>query len=424
MAFDQFQVQRARFAIEDVDSDEANFGADLTSDINANFFDLRHEPFRLMRNTMVTPDTTVVQRDYQRRNHVLGPDRASAQIVSFWTGTNATLDASTSPTQTSQSKILEAVFGGYDADQGSAVAASPSPTTTGCTVTTGHGSRFAKGQIIAIGASAATAVPVQITNISTDALTWWPALAAAPSEANVVYNAQNIFCDSSSKQTIQALCEFAKQRGNVWLGLGGTPTGLSFDWSRGALAKWTLDLGFAKYFHDDEITTPIGGSAISAATYDGTGPAYSDEGGLIITAASGTTRTLVKCSALSVNFGGAAARFEVGYHSGVEGLGAPERNTRDEITIEATVLKPDAYEDYHDAFAAETDYSLFFWISGGGAGKGRAIAAPTCMIAAPPEPTEVFGMEGQKLTLLVKENSRTSSGSTALDLSPFVLGHY
>jgi len=423
MAYDQLQVQRARFAIEDVDASESNFAADLTGDIASNFRDLRHEPLRIMRSDMVTEDTTVVQRDLQRRNHVLGPERATTQVVSFWCGTNEAITPSVvSPTPTTQNMLFSAVFGGYHADSGSTVAASPSPTTTTATVETGEGARFVKGQIAAIGSSAATALPVLITNVSTDALTWWPALPAAPGQGDVVYGAQTIYCDTSSRQTIQVLAEMAKQRGNIWLGLGGWPTGFSMDWSRGQLAKWTLDLQFAKYLHDDEMATPIGAQPISEATYDGTGPAYSDEGGCILT--SDATRTLVKVSELSVNFGGAAARFEIGQHSGVEGLGPPERNTREPITIEVTLLTPGDYEVYHDAYKAEIDYGIMFWISGGGAGKGRVFAAPTCQIIAPPEPTEAFGMEGLKLTLMAKENARTTSGTTAQHLSPFYLGHY
>jgi hypothetical protein len=423
MAFDQFVVQRARFAIEDVDASEDNYAADLTGDVGANFEDLRHEAFRVMRGDLVTQDTTVVQRPYQRRNHVIGPSRASCQIPGLWTGTAEAITAAVTPTQTTQSKILEAVFGGYHADSGSLVVASPSPTTTSATVTTSEGANFTKGQIAAIGASAAAALPVLITNVSSDALTWWPALPAAPATSDIVYGAQTIYCDSTSKQTIQVLMEMAVQRGNIWGGLGGSPQGFAFDWSRDALAKWSLDLAFAKYLHDDELATPQGGSAIAAATYTGA-PVYVAEGGCILTATSGSTRTQVKAASIAVNFGGAAARFEVGYHAGVEGLGAPERNTRDEITVELTLLKPDPYEDYHDAFTAETDYGLMFWMAGAGAGSGRVFTAPACMIAAPPEPVEAFGLEGQKLTLLVKENSKTSSPTTAQHYSPFTLGHY
>lgn len=418
-SFDLLQIQRARFAVEAAGS----FGVDLTNDVAANFFDIRHEPTRLMRMPQMVEDTTVVQAAFQRRNDVTGPARAQLALTSFWCSTGQAIEASTTVTKTNQSRLLEALLGGYSAAQGSTVEASPSPTTTGCTVASGHGSRFAIGSVVAFVISG-VAYPVLVTNVSTDALTWWPALPSAPSAAAVVYNSQSIYLTDQPSTTLQCLMEAAKQRGNIWGGLGGQGD-FSLDMTRGQLAKWSSTIQFAQFKHDDELTTPQGGGAIARATYDGGSPIVAFKGGCHFGPSSSSTRALVHVADISVNFG--RTWLEMGLHSGVEGLGAPQLNTRERITIDLTVLPvdpTDAYEAWHDAWSAETDYGLFLWLDGGGAGEGRCIVAPTCQIATAPEPTEAFGVEGHKLTLLVKENGKSINQTTEQRRSPIVLGHY
>lgn len=417
-SYDLPQIQRVRFAVEA----DGSFGGDLTGDVGTNFFDIRHEPTRLMRQPLMVEDTTVVQAAFQRRNDVRGPSRASLALTSFWCSTGQALNASTSPTKTSQIKLMEALLGGYHADEGSTVEASPSPTTTGCTVASGHGARFAIGQIAAF-VQAGVAYPVLITNISTDALTWWPALPSAPTAADVVYNSQTIYCADQPATTIQALAEAAKQRKNIWLGVGGQGD-FSLSLTRNELAKWSSTINFARSYHDDEIATPQSGGAIARATYDGGPQIVAFKGGCHLGPSSSSTRTLVHLQDITINFG--RSWLEMGLHDGVEGLGPWQLNTRERITIELTVQHRSpstAYDTYHDAFEAGSDYGLMLWLDGGGAGQGRVLCAPSCQIAAAPEPVEAFGTEGHKLTLLVKENGLSASLATALGRSPFVLGH-
>lgn len=418
-SYDLPQIQRARFSIEP----NGSFGVDRTTDVATNFFDLKHEPTRLMRSPVIVEDDTVVQFDFQRRNDIAGPNRASMELMSHWCSTGQALDATTSPTKTRQSQMMEALLGGYYADQGSAVEASPTPTTTGCTVASGHGARFRVGQVVAF-VIGGRAEPVILTDVATDALTWWPALPSAPASAAVVYNAQNIFLTGQPSTTIQALVEAANQRKNTWLGLGGQGD-FSLDLTRNQLAKWSSTLQFARFLQDDAIATPQSGNAIGRATYDGGPAVVAFKGGCHFGPSSSTTRALVPVSDVSVTFG--RAWMEVGLHSGVEGLDAWQCNTRERITIDLTLLNAassTAYDLYHDAWEAGTDYGLALWLDGGGAGQGRALFATTCQIVTAPEPTEAFGLEGHKLTLLVKENGRSVDLSTEQRRSPIVLGHY
>ncbi len=287
---------------------------------------------------------------------------------------------------------------------------------TGAVVTAGHGSRFAEGTIVGVVVSGVT-YPVLITSISTDTLTWWPALPSAPSVAGVVYNSQSNYLTDTPVKWIQMLAEDAKDRNNIWLGVGGQGD-FTLDMSRGQLAKWGSSLKFAKWLHDDEITTPQGGSAIALASYTGGGPIYANEGGCHFGATGSTTRALVRVQSLAITFG--VEWFEVGLHSGTEGLGQWERNTRPEITAELTLLPPSNYEAYHDFWSAETDVGFLFWL-GSAAGSIPAVCAPTCQIMKAPEPAEVFGMEGLKLSLLIKENSLSSAQTTEVQRSPISL---
>lgn len=411
-SFDLPGIQRVRFAVE------STFGSDLTSDVATNFFDMRHEMIRPKMEPLVAPDTTVVQRAFQQRNDVLGPHRMSAQCSFLWTGTNQALDDATAATETSQSKLMAALLGGYTAAQGSTVAASPAPSTTGCSVATGEGSRFSEGTVIGVTVGT-TVYPVYVTRVSTDALTWWPALPSAPASSADVYNSQSIYLTEQPGNQIQMLAEAAKQRGNIWLGLGGQGD-FTLDLTRGSLAKWGTTLQFADYQHDDEFATPQGGSPIAVATYDGTGPIHVMKGGLHFGPTASTTRAMMNASAVSITFG--RKWLEQGLPSGVNGLDEWELDTRDRRMVEITIRKSDAWEDYHDAYEAETDYGMLWWV-GASAGQIRSVCAPTMQIAKPPEQVEAFGVEGLKITLLVKESTLCSDQTTELRRSPFVLGH-
>lgn len=411
--YDHRKVQRVRFAIE------SSFGADMTSDVATNFNDLRHKPTVITRGTLTAPDETVVQRFFQRRNYVLGPDRGGCQLEGYLTSTNQALAASVTPTKRAQPMFFEALMGGYYADEGSAVEASPTPTTTGCTIGSGDGANFEEGQIIGVTVGGVVH-PRLLTGISTDAITWWPALPAAPASAAATYNAQTNFLDETGDKSIQVLAEAAVDRGNIW-GLSGCQGDLAFNLDRSGLITWTSALMGALFEHDDELAVPQGGSPIGSASFVDTPPRWGAEGGCHFGPSSDTTLTLMKVQSLAINPG--ISWVEVGNHSGVAGLDEWERD-RTEATAELTILKDASagtYEYYHDAFRAETDFGLLWWV-GATAGNIASICAPTMQIMAAPESVEVNGLEGIKLSLLIKENSLSSNMSTPQRRSPIYVG--
>lgn len=415
--YDRRLVQRLRFAVE---PNAAGFGVDLTSDVASNFNDLRHKPTFIERQTMSEADSTVRQRFFQQRDMVFGPDRGQVAIEAYLTSSNEALDSSTSPTKTSQTLLMEAILGGYQGGQGSTVEASPSPTTTTFTVAAGHGSRFAEGQLITVTVSGVE-YPCMITDISTDALTIWPALPSAPSAAAAVYNAQNVYLDETDESYLQFLHETQLDRGNIWL-MRGCQGDLTLNLNRGGLMTFSTTMTGAVVDHDDEITTPQGGSALAAASYDGTGPLWGTEGGFHFGASGVTTRSLVRCVGITFNPG--VSWQEAGDYAGVEGIGEWERDVPDgAITAELTILKnagDGTYELYEDARKAGTDYGFLWWVGSAAAGE-VALCAPTCQIMENVNGVEHNGMEALTVRLLVKENGHTGATATSLQVSPFVM---
>lgn len=411
--YDHRQVQRLRFAVESA------FGADMTTDVATNFHDLRHKPTVITRGTLTAPDETVVQRFFQRRNYVLGPKRGGCQIEAYFTSTNEALAASVSPTKRPQSMFLEALMGGYYADEGSTVEASPAPTTTGCTVASGEGANFEEGQMIGLVVGGVVH-PRLLTTISTDAITWWPALPSAPASGSAVYNAQTNFFNETIDKSLQVLSEAAIDRGNIW-GLSGCQGDLAFSLERGGLITWTSALMGALFEHDDELAVPQGGSPIGSASFADSKPRWGAEGGVHFGPTGDTTLSLVRAQTLAINPG--ISWIEVGHHAGVAGLDEWERD-RTEATAELTILKDASagtYELYHDAFESETDMGLLWWV-GATAGGIPSLCAPTMQIMAAPEPVEVNGLEAIRLQLLIKENSLCTDLSTEQRRSPLYVG--
>lgn len=413
--FDHREVQRLRFALE------STFGADATGDVASNFYDLRHKPTVIARETAMAPDETVVQRFRQRHKDVAGPRRGQCALEAYWTPTGQALDAAATPAQRPQSRFLEHVFGGYRAAAGSLVASGAA--TTGAVVTSTEGGRFADNTIVAVELGS-TVLPRLLETRSTDTLVWWPALPSTPEVGGDVLNAQVIYFDDTTETWVQLLSETALDRGNVWLLKGGAAHEFRLSLARGGLLTWSCTVQGAVVEHDDELAVPQGGGALGAADYPAARPVWGTLGGCHFGPSADSTLSMVRCVELEIDPG--VAWIETGDHAGVEGVGEWHRDrARTEVTL--TVLRPatGAYEAWHDAWRAETDYGFLFWIGASG-GAGLAIGGRTGQIIKV-EPVEWSGLEAQKITLLMRENAASSDGAaptTALRASPIVIGHW
>lgn len=402
-------VQRARIAVEP----NGGFGLDLTGSMG-NFSDIRVTGANeLVRDDQFVDDETIVQRIWQRNEKVRGVGKCSYALESLIVGSDEILAPTTSPTKSVQSLVMEALLGGYQADSGSTWT---SAATTGGTVTAGHGSRFAVGQLIGLPVSNSIADGMQVrlvTAVSGDAVSFWPAVPVAPTVGVYILNGQNVYPTDCPDTTLQVLIEAAVNRGNIWLGKG-MQGDLSLNISRGQLASWSSSLTGAAYEHDDDFVTPQGGSAIAAATLTDSGPLVVSGSALHFGPIGSTAQAYVRDSGLT--FGLGRSWQEVPDYAGVEGQGQ-WHISRSEITAELTL--PFIDETYHDAMVAGTKYGLILQI-GSTKGQSWAIAMPTVQIVKV-EPAEANGLVGQKLTLHVLENELSTDKTTELRRAPFVM---
>lgn len=403
-SYDLPGVSRSRFNVE------TTFGVDGTGTM-ANFFDLRHMDAELTRDDVMVPDETVVQRQFQQRLDVAGPPKCSYPLSAYLTGTNEAITDGVTATPTAQSKVMEAILGGYSAPEGSLVEAAPSPTTTGCTVTAGDGVRFLEGQIIGLTVSGVV-YPRVVASRATDAITWWPALPSAPAGGSVVHNSQTVFPQDRPSASLAVLVEHAVARGNIWLGMG-MQGDLTIDLTRGQLAKWGSSLVGVKYLHDDELATPQGGSAIAAAAYDGTLPVVISGAALHFGPEASSALANV-AGDLTLNL--AREWTEVPQHDGIEGV-AQWHVARSRITAELTL--PFADETYHDAWRAQTKYRALYHF--GTAAANIVAAALTNVQITRVEPADFNGLRGQKLSLLCLENE-DGDLTTEQGRAPFLVG--
>lgn len=100
----------------------------------------------------------------------------------------------------SQELVLEHWLGGRVSSTGSLIDGAGS-TVNVIDVTAGHGSRFTVGQMIGVGVAGVFAIR-QITAISTDALTIYPDLSAAPAAGQVVLGSRTYHRAEAHTQTL------------------------------------------------------------------------------------------------------------------------------------------------------------------------------------------------------------------------------
>lgn len=144
----------------------------------------------------VFANTSQNQRRRVGRRPINGPRvGASVSLPVHLRGVAAVLDADATPVAFNHASALphqilwRAMMGGeLTPAAGSTVASSSGTPVNSITVDTGHGSRFAVGQII-VPIIGGVPYPRRVTAISTDTLTITPPLPSAPSNGDVVRNA-------------------------------------------------------------------------------------------------------------------------------------------------------------------------------------------------------------------------------------------
>lgn len=150
----------------------------------------------------------------------------------------AQADAASTPTQSWQGMLLEALLGGQSMHAGSAIVAGS--TSTVVNVTVGHGSRFNVGDVILVGV-AGTLEVARIKSISTDAITLCFALSGAPAAGQLVIATAGYYPTETNTTTLAWQHARAQNSASQWT--HNMLTGaISFETSRGALLGFSTDL--------------------------------------------------------------------------------------------------------------------------------------------------------------------------------------
>lgn len=396
---------------------ESTYAADLTGSI-ASLLDIRTLEATPGFGQQMLEDASIVQRYWQRRLHVLGFDRPSYELNTYFVGSGQTINAAASVTKTAQATILESILGGYTGGSaGSAVVASPSPTTTSFTVTTGHGSRFTPGGHVWVEVGSSYEFNV-VKTVSTDALTFKWAFSAAPSTAAVVLNSLHNWPEEPSvaQTSLQVLWEAAVNREHIFLLCGMQATSFGVTMALGELPTWTASLAGAIDYHDDDIATPQGGSAITAASYDGGEPSAFVKGGMLFGPIASTTRTLIDFT--SFTFTPNITHTPIPSPHGTQGIRQMWRERGDAPQVQFTMpIESTTAKTYRAARDAGTKYQIAVFC-GGSAGNFRAIECGTVQIMDVVE-ADAGGRRGMTITCKVLEDENATSQSTAFRRAPF-----
>lgn len=409
-------LKRVRCAIE---SSPANYAIDMTGTI-ASFFDLSFLTANLGRSRTALADDTVTQRVFQRRATQFGPKSVAVEFSANLRSTGEALTDGVTATKDSTSKVLEAICGGYRADEGSTVEASPSPTATGFSVPTGDGTKAIPGCLIGVEGTTNDRIGsvTRINTRSTDALTFGVALASIPASGRKVYNAQLIYpaqIAPASATFLQFLSE-GEDTDDKWLGMGVQAQSLTLAFPLGGLATWGFSGVGAKWLHDDDFATPLGSAALAAGTVDGSNPIPCKGGSVVLTPTGGTTRTTPHIAELTLNPGitwGPAPS-----HNGVETVAQMVQMRGEQPTLSMLIEVAD--ESWTDVLEAGTTYQMIAQF-GSVPGATIALDCPTMQLIAEPTQEDQNGIAYWRLTWGLLEDAITDDAGTDLERAPWRL---
>jgi hypothetical protein len=402
----RINLSRTRVAVE------STLGADLSASI-ASFGDLRALEASMPKLTPeVLKDGRMLQYVYERPFDQFGFRKSNGLTVKGnLYSTGQALTAAASVTKTTQSKMLEVIAGGYNAAAGTAYASAGS--TTGVTVTAGQGSRLPAGTIGWFETGSATGIfyARKIATRSTDALTWSIALADAMASGATILNSQLIYPTQTPTGSLVWIVE-GENREEIYQ-IAGCQGDLTLEWKNGAFPTWSTNQQWATWFLDTEFATPLGGSALAAASYDAGSTVAATSGGIIFTPAGGTVLTTPGIVEFSFNPGIKYQQRQS--FNGVGGV-AGYSLTPDEATC--TILLP-FDRTYETARDAQTKYQLLAQ-AGRTAGRQLALELP-CLQIVEVAPKTWNGLRYMELTCRCLLDENTGGQTTDLLRAPWRL---
>lgn len=410
-------LKRVRARIE---PNPAGYAVDGTGTI-ADYFDLSFLVANATWGRAVLPDESVVQRGFQRREVAIGDTAVTFELSANLRSTGTALVSGATVTKDSTSKVLEAICGGYQADEGSAVASGAS--ATGVTVTATEGARFPAGALIGVEGTTDNRIGsiTRVATQSTDDLTFGVAAHASPAVGRKLYNAQLIypkFLAPASSTFLQFLVE-GEDTSIKRLAMGIQAQSLTIAFPLSGLATWGFAGPGAKWLPDAELATPVGAVALAVGTVDGSNPVPVKQGSVVLTPTAGTTRTTPHIAELTLNPGitwGPAPS-----HNGKNAIAQMVMMRGEQPSLSMLIEKTD--ESWSTALIDQTPYQLIAQF-GNVPGATLALDCPTMRLTAEPVEEDVNGVPYWRLVWGLFEDEITGDSSTDLMRPPWRLGRF
>lgn len=391
-----------------------SFALDATGSLGS-FLDLRsmESPFGAPRVSL--PDQRVRAYRVDQPKDQFGFRSAtwdwSGHLVSHGTALNA---AASAPSIDGLGTVLKAMFGGRAIAAGSTVAASPSPTSTGLSVATGHGSRMPAGRIVWVADSSGRYHPAKVKTQSSDALTFACALSFTPAAGAVVLNSETFYETDKPNTSLQFVAEGENRNGNVFV-LMGCHGSLQFNLQLGQLAMVSAQWQVARWLRSAESAgTPASGSL--SHSLPAVAPVPISASSIVFCPSGATTRAApsIESFALNVNHTYQA----IASMNGVDGV-AERVRVASEITATITLPVSDSSPDeYITARDAGTTYQLLLNLNDQTGGALLAVEMGTVQIRAEPKMVMKNGIRYQEIPVLALADDNATDKTTDERRSP------
>lgn len=315
--------------------------------------------------------------------------------------------------------ILKTVFGGYYAGNSELEDNSASSTATSVTVaSTGGGQWSAPGGGV-MATTIAGRLEARETDLrSGDVLTPKVGFSAAPTNQATIYNGHTIYLDEAAATSLAFVVETADRDNVYWL-LGMQCTSISLSFTLGQVAKLSFTFEGADWKQDDSVGTPIGGSAISVASFtDAAPPVYVNNQCFFCTGSEPYTysTSLVHPSAVDITL---ALKWQaVPSPNGVNGIlgwvlipESPMASVTLTLPVDSGNIKT-----YQAAQLAQTIYG--FWMQiGNAAGNTVLISLPSLQITNVQQAESTPSLHGMQITGEAIED-QDNAGTSAQYYSP------
>lgn len=352
---------------------------------------------------------TVNLYDYQ--DPVLGMQDASAKFDHYIAPYSAQYTSAQAPVTHSLGVLLKAGFGGHQANTGSLVSGSAS-TTGSVNLPSGHGLRFAQGQLAGIQTTAGIEVR-QVISIVGDALSVFPALSAAPTTGSAVVNMDNFYPTETNAQSLHLQHAKAASSAHQWALSGCFVESMELSLTRNDLVKGTFNCKAAAF------STGSLGLSTAVVSNPSAAPLVLKDAKCLLQPVSTTTALHypLKAHSVKLNFG----LQHVEESGGIEGKTSVARSGQ-RMFAEVT-LKFRADPDSRAYWRNRTKMLVAIDDPYGAGATQRHVTVwmPSAIIVGEPKVVDNGNLLDVEITLRCKINQIISSPSTDLARAPFIL---